>query len=168
MGLDITAYGNLVVAPSDVELDEYAYPKGDNYWKLTDNTVKSTEEEFPGRTAGLTPAIYSVGQTHRFRAGSYGGYNEWRNWLARLAGFKSAKEVWDTNPATGPFIELINFADNEGVIGPLVSAKLAKDFSEYEPEAEQRDAGQLFYLKLYREWRKAFELAANNGAVEFH
>ena len=39
-----------------------------------------------------------------------------------------------TNPEKEglPFVELINFSDCEGVIGPEVAAKLAKDFADYE------------------------------------
>ena len=66
-----------------------------------------------------------------------------------------------------PFVELIDFADNEGYIGPTVAAKLARDFAQHEasilsPEVEGWQA------KLYRDWRHAFELAADNGCVDLH
>ena len=67
-----------------------------------------------------------------------------------------------------PFVELINFPDNEGVIGPVVAAKLAKDFAEFEHRAEEYSASipdGTDWLENYREWKCAFEMAAKDGAV---
>ena len=71
-----------------------------------------------------------------FQAGSYMYYSKWRNQLAEMAGLGSAEAV-RTNPEKEglPFVELINFSDCEGVIGPKVAAKLAKDFADYEDRA---------------------------------
>jgi hypothetical protein len=41
----------------------------------------------------------------------------------------TAEQVWAARPE-GPFVELIDFADNEGMIGPRAAAKLAKDFAD--------------------------------------
>ena len=103
---------------------------------LDPELIKWTEENFPGRTAGIKPGIYSFERSAEFRAGSYSGYNEWRDHLARMAVGMSAKKIWASG-WKGPFVELINFPDNEGVIGPVVAAKLAKDFAEFEHRAEE-------------------------------
>jgi hypothetical protein len=72
----------------------------------------------------------------------------------------------------GPFYELINFADHEGVIGPKTSAKLAGDFAAFAEKSkafaeslsvEDRDG----WNELYELWRRAFEVAAHRGAVLF-
>lgn len=145
MGLDITAY------PADYN----------NRFLVSHSIIKWTEDNFPGRSEGLEGgAVYAFEESFGFRAGSYGGYNDWRDWLARMSGWESAK-------TTGPFYELIHFADNEGVIGPKVAAKLAKDFAEHADKAKQM-AQDDFDLQRYQNWQRAFEMAADNGAVDFH
>jgi len=132
MGLDITAYRGLQRA-SDRE------PPPDNVvslWpdfcgrrpKFRDcdlrDAIKYTEDHFPGRTAGLRPDMSydSYVDAYTFHAGSYtGGCSIWRDQLATMAGYDDARAVWE-NPSPGPFVELINFFDCEGLIGPEVSA----------------------------------------------
>jgi hypothetical protein len=105
-----------------------------------------------------------------FQAGSYMYYSKWRNQLAEMAGLGSAEAV-RTNPEKKglPFVELIDFSDCEGVIGPKVAAKLAKDFADYEFSASAFavESEDDFFLALYREWRRAFEWAADGGMVYF-
>ncbi len=63
-------------------------------------------------------------------------------------------------------MELINFADNEGIIGASVSVKLLQDFESFHRAAEQHEDG--YFTEKYNAFMKAFELASDNGAVEFH
>lgn len=166
MGLDITAYRALSKvedAATDADGNPEAY---DTHWRAHPVVVAFTEENWPGRSQGIEPgAIYVFGEIFDFRAGSYGGYNQWRDELARFAGYGSALEVWESDRTEGPFLELINFADNEGVIGPVVAAKLAKDFQEFQSKADQEES---WWRSSYANWRRAFEMAADNGAVVFH
>jgi hypothetical protein len=165
MGLDITAYRKLAKTDAAL-LDSGGYPV--DYMKFwSAREVASTEKEFPGTTAGVeAEAIYSFEERMDFRAGSYGGYNDWRDRLARVAGHESAKAAWDNPPPDGsPFIELISFFDSEGIIGPVVAAKLAKDFADHRSTAES--VGSYFFDR-YCLWQKAFEMAADGGAVNFH
>lgn len=169
MGLDITAYRKLTLDP-DAQTDEAGCPTD---WKTHVRITDCMERHFPGRMAGIEPGVYRAEETLSFRAGSYGGYSAWRDWLARLVGYTSADDLWEAveaDPAklSGPFAEMISFADNEGVIGPVVSAKLAKDFAEHQTAAEvaSRTVGDFF--DRYAMWRKAFEMAADGGAVDFH
>lgn len=137
--------------------------------------------DFPGRADELDDdAIYEFdGEVGRFRAGSYGGYNVWRDELARLAGYPETRYrsdysdrdelrydagAWEATE--GPFWELINFADNEGDIGAAVSAKLAKDFADFQSKADSW--GDEYWRERYANWRKAFETAADGGFVIFH
>lgn len=116
--------------------------------------MKWSEKHFAGRGEGVDPdTTYECGNAYEFRAGSYSVYNEWRDMLNDFKG-------------TEAFQELINFADNEGVIGLIVSKKLYKDFQKYEAEAESAFDDSYFYT-LYVDWKKAFELASQNGAVQF-
>jgi hypothetical protein len=176
MGLDITAYSGLVLRP-DAAPDEDGSPVDyDKFWRAYPETIEASEKHFPGRSDGIASgATYGFSTKFRFRAGSYGGYGEWRHWLARLVGYDSARDIWEQSDAGGPFVELIHFSDCEGVIGPGVAAKLAKDFAEWEERAaawasdDGDDADDaVWFLQKYREWKHAFELAADGGAVEFH
>lgn len=165
MGLDITAYRQLKPAP-DAEVDSDGYPvEWDKYLRLSPAILKFTDENWPGRTAPLVPGIYSFADSLGFRAGSYSGYGQWRDWLARAAGYQSARDVWE-NVVEGPFVELINFADTEGTIGTVACAKLARDFAEHEDRILASADG--WNAKLYKTWRAAFEMAADGGCVDFH
>lgn len=168
MGLDITAWRSL----RPTEPDDYD----------TDTHVNvSASPHFPGRTEGLADGWHEgmrcelLGPFGGFKAGSYSGYNSWREWLAKLAGYpaldspetehKHCAGAWAAS--SGPFWELINFYDNEGEIGPVVSAKLAADFAEWDERA-QAASPEGWEHDLYRLWRLAFEWASDGGCVEFH
>lgn len=167
MGLDITAYRQLKPAP-EAELDSSGYPIDYGTFVIF-QALEWTEKNWPGRTGGLRRGPHSFAEQFRFRAGSYGGYNDWRDELSRFSQGKEAREVWAASSPPGPFVELINFADNEGTIGAAVSAKLAKDFSDNFERATKHAAGSGDeWLISYKNWLKAFELAADGGAVNFH
>lgn len=116
-----------------------------------------------------------------FRAGSYSGYNHWREQLAKMAGYENPEEVWNDYDAeiervgeTGkmkPFYELICFSDCEGIICSEISAKLYEDFVNFEEKAknfvENSIENNYFYSK-YKEWKEAFRVASDNGLVSFH
>lgn len=172
MGLDISYYrqAKFVRAPAD---DDDGYNEG---------LVRIyTNPDFAERADRLADGLYSAEFGDDFRAGSYSGYNRWREELARFAGYPPTRHdggyggprdlcaaaCWEG--ATGPFSELINFADNEGVIGPITAGKLARDFAEWDARAKahQGPLGEWFY-ESYCQWRKAFETAADAGFVSFH
>jgi len=167
MGLDITAVNRLKLI--------------ENYTEGTDGFyVGHTDACFLSRTDGLQRGTYEYGESMGFCAGSYGGYNTWREQLAILAGCYEPtlhESGYDTKgrmlysagawAATGgAFWELINFSDCEGVIGPKTSAKLAKDFADFQSKADQHP--DEYFRRKYSEWRQAFELASDDGAVSFH
>lgn len=160
MGLDINAYRGLTEAIG--EPDDGECPPGHFYPGVS---MEWSETHFPGRGEGVkAKQMYRYKERYSFRAGSYSGYNDWRDLLDDL----SEQLIIDRpEPQPGPpFMELINFADNEGVIGPIVSAKLAKDFAD-NAEAAAKFSPDDYFLDKYREWQKAFTMAADNGAVEF-
>lgn len=166
MGLDITAYRQLQ-GPVSQDQDE------DGPW------LSATDSAFIARTDGLEEGAYaSAAEEFDFRAGSYGGYNQWRDELAKLAGYPAMRHAPSYGPPrdlhaasawqadSGPFWELINFSDCEGTIGPKTSAKLAADFAAHQEKADAHAEG--WFRELYAKWRKAFEMAADGGAVSFH
>lgn len=155
MGLDITAYRNIK------RIGDY---NPDYDWENGEFTLYPNND-FPGREDGIARGTYTATDSMDFRAGSYGGYNAWREQLAQLVGHKTARDVWGC-PQPGPFVELINFSDCEGTIGPETSKKLAQDFSDFQHIADAHD--DEWFIDRYNLWRKAFEMAADNGAVEFY
>lgn len=159
MGLDITAYRQLKQA-TDAEArgedGEIKYEEG--YAWIFPNS------DFPGRACEFKDGAYSFDEEYWFRAGSYSGYNAWRAALSDLAGYPSVDYVW--NGATGPFSELIDFSDCEGALGTAASAKLAKDFADFQEKADAHP--DEWFREKYAAWRTAFEMAADGGAVAFH
>jgi len=185
MGLDISYYSNLKIAgpttgeDSDYDCDVTVWNENCFEYQLgslkRDHLYESTTNS----------------QYGNFRAGSYSGYNQWRNELAKMAGYSSADEVWqdeefdsfkkfnlrkdkldsisgDVVEKPKPFYELINFSDAEGVIGPEVSKKLYEDFVEFDEKAQNHTDSDSWFYQKYQEWKKAFKIASQNGAVSFH
>ena len=164
MGLQITAYSRLEkVRDEDVELGEYHQPIDKRIVTFFNNP------DFPYHIADIVFGDFYItkGEQYSFRAGSYSGYSDWRNWLARVAGYQDANEVW-SKKQLGAFVELINFSDCEGTIGPIIAAKLAKDFKEYEEKAKAIKDQLPFALERYYDWKKCCEIAAKKGAIKFH
>jgi hypothetical protein len=98
MGLDISAYSNLK------REDDQSKNRDDYEIRIWINP------NFPGRCDDVAEGYYTSEEDLRFGAGSYSGYNAWRDQLARLAGHADARAVWN-DPKSGPFVELINFSD---------------------------------------------------------
>lgn len=58
------------------------------------------------------------------------------------------------------------FSDCEGYIGSVVSKKLAKDFKDLEVIAKEKLDENDF--EKFMNFKSAFELASENGCVEFY
>lgn len=158
MGLDITAYKKLKVVENPQVDEDGDLVNWKTEWRPGES-MKWSEENFPGRGEGVeADCVYTYEDSFGFRAGSYFGYGYWRDVLEEFKGDIA-------------FQELINFADNEGVIGPVVSKKLFEDFKKHEKEAEAfaktLEDGE-FFIEKYKCWMKAFEYALDDGAVDFH
>ena len=82
-GLDITAYESLTIVKSP-KLTADGEPQGANQ-------VLLSAVDFPERIQGLESGkVYRFKTSFEFRAGSYSGYNAWRNELAKLAGYEQS------------------------------------------------------------------------------
>jgi hypothetical protein len=158
LGLDITAY-------EQVHLTE-PHEHEDACWDQGHIRVYT---DFGHSLGSLLPErCYTTdGKAIGFRAGSYSGYNEWRAWLSRTALGVEPEVVWHNfDEWKGrPFFELICFSDCEGCIGPEVAYKLARDFDQQDRVRAKSDG---YYAELFDRWQRAFELAANDGMVQFH
>lgn len=179
MGLDITAYRQL--KKMDAVFDEDGDPINPVTRIPFDRCTQfRVNGDFPGRNGSVEHrAVYAYEEFHSFRAGSYGSYNAWRDELAKLAGYPAVpvdryktgsvqmrhdQGAWDSDG--GHLFELICFSDCEGVIGPETSAKLAKDFADLQSKIDAHP--DEYFRGRCAEWRKAFEMAADGGAVDFH
>lgn len=171
MGLDISAHSKLVEAPDAAREEDGELVDYDAFVEFYDNP------DFPGRFEGLkTSMAYAVEGDSAGLSTGYSRYSAWREELAKLAGYPAGKyeqygQVKESHcvpcwgGATGPFSEQINFSDCEGTIGPIVCAKLAKDYAEF---AEKAEAVGGYFWEKYQEWKVCFDLGADNGAVRFH
>lgn len=163
MGLDISALSKIdftkrYTEDADIDNEIYLYPEK---WVALQNE-------------GIEEGRYSFsGDHHRFRAGSYGGYNYWRKMLAEMVG-KTPEQIWEKpeEHKGTPFFELINFSDCEGFIGPKTSAKLYQDFVDHDEQADEfsktmGEEGAWSFKDKYDNWKEAFKVASEGGAVIF-
>ena len=174
MGLDITAFSKARFVHNDEACEEDHHH---SIWSMP---------EFIDRLDGKEIGYYvSDGKEMAFAAGSYSGYNEWRELLSFVALDVAPEVVWENvdEYAGKPFVELIHMADSEGAIGPVTSRKLAADFEGLRGSVEQKlreviekcglhgwfdEQSIQWWLKKYGEWHKAFVLASDGGFVDFH
>ena len=160
MGLDISASRSAKLVRDNADKDYDGYDDGLQHVYVN--------PAFPAQADGMVSGWYKMDPEDEvdFRAGSYSGYNLWREQLAALVDI-NPRDVWNAQqPPSGPFVELINFSDCEGVIGPVTSAKLARDFAEHQAKADAHE--DEWFRTRYVHWREAFELAARGGCVRFH
>lgn len=177
MGLDITAYKNIKKSEAQLDDDGYAIDPATGE-EIADGNWFPTwlNHDFPGRADDIEDgAVYTYEDCTGLDVG-YGGHFWWRDELAKMAGYPVAeldmgylkqKNYFGgaSQAGGGPFYELINFSDSEGIIGTEVSKKLAADFIKF--EGNSKVMGERF-ATLYQRWKAAFEMASENGCVRFH
>jgi len=168
MGVDIKCYRK--VSKLDCVFDSDGNP--------IDQTIKNyvrtyVNPDFPGRADDIEhKAMYTFEESDCPVSVNYLGYIKLRNELAKLAGYPLGQLTFDNYCAacwdgkTGPFSELIDFSDCEGVIGTAVSAKLAKDFAKFQVRANKHKSQH--FKSFYNGMWTAFEMAADGGFVQFH
>lgn len=167
MGLDITAYSHL--KPLGLHEDDctdyrhiHAYAYADFPLSFRGIPILSTRTvpSYDGETSFIEGGCYEktdATRTHAFRAGSYGGYGQWRADLAAQFNAQSDPVL--------PFFELIFFADNEGCIGPEAAADLLQDFRSH---VDLYKAEHVWDQQKYADWTRACKLAADGGLIDFH
>ena len=161
MGLDITAI-------RQARFVRFTLNDEEDYDWLTQIHIYANAG-FPDRAVPMRDnGLYEYAEIFTFRAGSYSGYNHWREQLTRLMLNTSPERIWESPDtfAGRPFVELIDFSDCEGTIGTTAARKLAKDFQDCQGHADK--VSDEYFQELYRQWRKAFEMAADEGCVKFH
>lgn len=181
MGLDITAYSHLkYVRPGELTeeemdtkhdemIDVFAYAGFEHATRGLVNHNITTKRH---NTTFIAESVYATTpetETHGFRAGSYSGFGAFRRDLADFAGYP-ATEASEGKHADEPFYELVNFADNEGSIGPESAADLLADFRDHRDKFIAYHAADVYgyAVELYDDWTRACELAADGGIIRFH
>jgi len=167
MGLDVSYYASIKFVRKLREDEEYF----DRDEADMPDARHFTHVDFEKQADGLD-GIYTVEGAASFRVGSYSYYGFWRGQLANMIG-EVASDIWERarGGAEGPFYDLINFADNEGVIGPKTCDKLARTFDEWRDRAQEygnNKAEERDFFATYEEFRTAFKAAAGHGCVDFH
>lgn len=126
-------------------------------------------DEYPGRNNEIQGDLwYSFEDSYQFDSGHTYHLN-WCDELARIAGYPEVRVGnqircdESVTAGSGPFSELIDFSGCEGTIGPVFCQKLASDFRRFQAQAESHPGNS--FRKRYVKWQKAFEMAADSGAV---
>ena len=180
MGLSTYAYKGL--ENLDCLFDECGEPVDPVTREPYENYVQLYRSpDFPEQADDLKEmGWYLYKDSDHFYSTSYSGYNWWRETLAKLAGYepvwyesvpgyapskKLSHQVGAFGVDSGAFHELICFSDCEGTIGAKTSAKLAKDFAEFDEKAKA--LGDDRFYKGYELFKECFEFASDNGAVKF-
>jgi hypothetical protein len=167
MGLDITAYSNIKFVHQLPECkDETGY---DDHFRLY-----YAGKNFISAGDGLKEGCYCCeGGSFGFRAGSYSNYNDWRGELSKCMLEVSPEVIWKKPEEWRgePFVELVNFSDCDGFIGPKTSDKLFIDFNNNLEKFLNWTIGRTesdWFIQKYKDWMRAFKIASNGGAVKFH
>jgi hypothetical protein len=174
MGLDISVF-------KEVDFNSFQPREGkseEDLDELYDSMLYLYSEYNPhNQSDNIKEGFYNYpDRAFNFRAGSYSGYNLFRATLCKSVYGFNPEVIWGSpNKYKGQdFVELINFSDCEGIIGPKTSKKLLDDFIKNEEnfinylEKEPfDDYMKESYKAKYKEWMKAFEIASENGVVKF-
>jgi len=157
MGLDIHLYTNISLTDSD-DCSFIAYVNDEEF----NSRIKNLE--YGGRYIGEKSSIK--------KRCAYSSHGLFRGKLLELIGrsdLTKNKKADYTKVSEGmdiPFIELINFADNEGCIDWQSCGELANDFNEWNDQAQENL--EIPWLDLYNDWRDITnECAKNRGVLVF-
>ncbi len=104
-----------------------------------------------------------------FRVGSYGSYNDWRKRLSLAILSTPPEAIWsEPERFRGmPMVQLIDFSDCEGIIGPQTCAVLRRQF-EFSREKFFVDRNvEQWHYEIYGNFQRAFDIAADTGCVQF-
>lgn len=174
MGLDISIY-------KEVDFESFQSRIGKNEEELDelyDNMLYLCNSYNPyNQSDDIREGFYNYEKREfDFRAGSYSGYNTFREILCESFYGLKPEVIWGniTKYKDSDFVELINFSDCEGFIGPKTSKKLFNDFIKNEDKfinfldtKFNENINKDYYKEKYQEWKKAFEIASEDGVVRF-
>ena len=169
MGLDVTAYERAERIsghePTDDDHDHgiieaFAYAVFDRALDGMGDTVLDTRTGVDCLSAGY----WRTGGDEATAQTSYAGYGLYRDRLARaVIGMEYRKLLnFIGQHGDAPYFDLLNFADNEGVIGPVAARRLADDFASTPVKFDEA-----WMNKFHDDLRDCFDLAADTGLALF-
>lgn len=122
--------------------------------------------EFKDRFKNLRPGKYDANLIKSYYSYPYSMHKEFRDYLAQIFTLTFEEVVTNSEKYTRlPFFELINFPDNESCMDWETAQKLHQDFVHYKNHAFKVLPNE--YHDIYNQWTEIFELAKENGVVEF-
>ena len=156
MGLSIRVYNNLKIADKNQDNSFEIYVI-DESWK---NKVKNFEY---GKS-------YTGDLINDSLSYPYYSHNRFREALIRLIQREDLLDAegrikWNELPSDLPFIDLIDFADNEGCLDYEVAKNLFEDFEQWKLDAEKYLSE--YELEIYKKWKQICKDASNNGVIVF-
>jgi hypothetical protein len=159
VGLNIMVYNNVVLT-DDHEYTEHCWDHGHiRPFVVSQDMYRSLDG------LEMHRCYVSTDDEWYFPVGAYSTYNKFRDVLSMTALGVKAETVWGnlTEYADKPFFRLINFADNEGIIGPRAASSLATDFAIEEVRSKMIIEWEYLYLGL----KQTFEAIAGRGLLVF-
>ena len=188
MGLDTTAYEFYELLP-DHPVGMCGSEDGDECYEAGHHEL-FCYATFPHALRGFNTDVRTdkVWGTSLLRAGwarcfgatectqtSYSGHSLFRNELEVIGNWPHPLEVQRTAENMQnilydlPFYELIWFADNEGVLGPVACENLLTDFDAYASVAERYyNETEAWNWEHFQLWHNSVRIAATTGLIHFH
>lgn len=154
MGLSVSIYTNVKHCPNPEDSDFTAY--------VLD---KSWEHKIKNLNKG---ADYNGEQAYRAADYAYSTHSRFREYLVSLTGVKGVLDsngeiIWSNLPSDMPFIDLIDFADNEGCFDWETASRLLCDFDKF---AEKNNINTNEYMAgKYKTWHEGMRIASSSKGV---
>lgn len=170
MGLVVSAFSGLVTTTDAVSpLTEGFYDPQRRIVRL-DPPADGVEQ-----ADGIQPGAYAYSDAILcFEAGPYSHFSQWREWLAKIAGYAPTEHpdyrhcphlVTSWLAKTGPLHAYLNSSDCEGVFGAGTCDRIVRDFADLRPLAVSAEPEA---ADLFDRWSRLFAFAARDGAVVYH
>ena len=126
-------------------------------------------------------SVFKYDNTFHYELESSEYYGAWRNTLSKILQYnpsksKKYKKIAYTLGAfdydSGPFLNLICFADRDGLINSEYCKEIYADFVKYTKYVNDMPEDHFImdketFLTIFSQLKKCFELGANNGLVQF-
>ena len=184
MGLDTVSYARIVALPADwtpppVNAQDALYDQGIARAYTYDCFPRAMDGLEGGHDPDLTLLIsqrfgylgsrwYQASGAGPATHSSYGEHSAYRS--ALMTAYWGGTENFGWSGASydpdKPFIDLIYFADNEGLLGPDACARLAADYAANDV-ALLAVVAEDFYVRLHEQWRAAVNHSASGGCIRF-
>ena len=132
--------------------------------RLNEEELAELEEDEPWGIDGDLPAPYQPGsylveQVASVRIGSYGGFNSWRESMAKMIGFERRDQVTESDT----FGYLLDHSDCDGILIPHQVDQLVTDFRTHKERA--RSHLSEYHFVNYEEWLGLLERCQAIGGI---